>query len=67
MAPDAVLAMVRERIGNDLEGSVVYCGTLPLISGEFRFERRFRGALVDPARGRELTCAYAIDVVSDID
>ena len=67
MAPDAVLAMVRERVGDDLEGSVVYCGTLPLISGEFRYERRFRAALVDPARGRELTCVYTIDVVSDID
>jgi hypothetical protein len=67
MAPDAVLAMVRERIGDALEGSVVYCGTLPLLGGEFRFERRFQGALVDPVRERELRCAYTIDVVDDID
>ncbi len=67
MAPDAVWAMVRERVGGDPEGSVVYCGTLPLIGGEFRFERRFQAALIDPAGGRELRCAYTVDVVPDID
>jgi Protein of unknown function (DUF2848) len=67
MTPEAILAMVRERVGDDLEGSVIYCGTLPLIGGEFRFDRHFEGALVDPARGRELRCAYTATVVDDVD
>jgi Protein of unknown function (DUF2848) len=67
MTPEAILAMVRERVGDDLEGSVIYCGTLPLIGGEFRFDRHFEGALVDPVRGRELRCAYTSTIVDDID
>jgi hypothetical protein len=67
MTPDAVLAMVRERIGDDLEGTAIYCGTLPLIGGDFRFERRFAAALVDPADGAELRCSYSLNVVDDVD
>jgi hypothetical protein len=67
MAPDRILAFVRERVGDDLEGSAIFCGTLPLIGGEFRFARRFAGVLTDPTRGRELRCTYALDVVDDID
>ena len=67
MTPDAILAMVRDRVGPDLEGTAIYCGTLPLLAGEFRFERRFEAVLSDPARGRELRCAYTLDVVDDLD
>ena len=67
MTPEAVLAMVHERVGEDLEGSVIYCGTLPLIGGELRYEWRFEAALVDAARGRELRCAYTVEVVEDLD
>ena len=67
MTPDAILAFVRERVGNDLEGSAIYCGTLPLIGGEFRCEPRFTAALSDPQRARELRCSYTVEAVDDID
>ena len=66
MPPDEVLAMARRRVG-DLDESAIYCGTLPLLGGEFRFARAFTAALVDPARGRELRCEYGVDVVDDLD
>ena len=67
MAPDDILEMVQGRVGGDLADSVVYCGTLPLLGGEFIFGRRFEAAVVDPARGQELRCAYTVEVVDDID
>jgi hypothetical protein len=66
LAPDAVLALARQRAG-DLEASVVYCGTLPLLDGELRFGGAFTAALVDAARGRELRCDYRVEAVEDID
>ena len=66
LAPDAVLAAVQARAG-DVDESVVYCGTLPLLDGALRFDREFMAALDDPVRGRELRCAYTVSVVDDLD
>jgi Protein of unknown function (DUF2848) len=66
LAPDVVLAAVRERAG-DVEDSVIFCGTLPLLGGALRADTEFVAALSDPRRGGELRCAYAINVVDDLD
>ncbi|HZR99800.1 MAG TPA: DUF2848 family protein [Chloroflexota bacterium] len=66
LAPEAVLAAVRERAG-DVADSVVYCGTLPLLDGMLRFDTEFAAALADPALGQELRCAYTVSVVDDLD
>lgn len=66
LAPEAVLAAVRERAGA-VDDSVVYCGTLPLLGGALRFEAAFAAALDDPVLGRELRCAYTVSLVDDLD
>ena len=67
MTPDAILAFIRERVSGDIEGSAIYCGTLPLIGGEFRFAPRFAAILSDPSTGRELRCSYTVAPTDDID
>jgi hypothetical protein len=66
LAPDAVLAAVQDRAG-DVEDSVIFCGTLPLLGGALRYDTEFAAALSDPVRGRQLRCAYASSVVDDLD
>jgi hypothetical protein len=66
LAPDAVLVAVREQAG-DVEASVIFCGTLPLLGGALRHDIEFTATLTDPVTGRELRCAYTVDVVDDLD
>jgi hypothetical protein len=43
-------------------GTVMFCGTLGAIGG-IRPAAQFTAVLVDPVRGREMSCDYAIDVL----
>ncbi|HWP28850.1 MAG TPA: DUF2848 family protein [Chloroflexota bacterium] len=67
LPPEAVLALVEQRVGADLDQAVVYCGTLPVVGGELRCGRHFEAVLSDPVGGRMLRCAYQVDVVDDLD
>ncbi|MBX5492980.1 MAG: DUF2848 family protein [Chloroflexi bacterium] len=66
LPPDAILALVRERVGDALEGSAIFCGTLPLLGGAFRCGAQFTAVLAHPD-GRELRCAYTVASVDDLD
>ncbi len=63
LAPDAILAVVREQAG-DVADSVVYCGTLPLLGSILRYDRHFEAVLTDPVTGRALRCAYTVALAS---
>jgi hypothetical protein len=66
LPPDAILALVRQRVGGDLEGSAIFCGTLPLLGGALRCGTQFTAVLAHPD-GRALRCAYTVRVVDDLD
>ena len=65
MAPPAVLAMVRDRVG-ECDEAAIFGGTLPLLDGALRFDRDFTAALVAPG-GDALRCEYATAAVPDLD
>jgi hypothetical protein len=59
MTVEDVLEEVRRAGRPDLEGHVVFGGTLPTTGG-FVYGRRFETELHDPVLGRRLTCAYDV-------
>jgi hypothetical protein len=65
--PEDILARTLARTGrSDLEGVLVFSGTLPLV-GELSFADRFAAELSDEVAGRRLTLDYAVTVVSPLD
>jgi ABC-type nitrate/sulfonate/bicarbonate transport system substrate-binding protein len=57
LPPDEILQLVRSALA-ELDGAVVFCGTLPLVGGTFAPDVPFEAELRDPVRGRSLVCAY---------
>lgn len=62
----ALLDEVESRVG-DVEGDILYSGTLPLLTKDFVCGPRFRSELVDPVLGRRLVCEYAVEVLPVLD
>ena len=61
LRPEDLEALVRERAGGELEGTVLYSGTIPIRDeGGFAFGGAFAAELEDPATGRTLRCAYRV-------
>ena len=61
LPPEDLEALVGERVGGELEGTVIYSGTIPIRDGGgFAFGGTFAAELEDPATGRLLRCAYAV-------
>jgi hypothetical protein len=46
--------------GGNLEGTVLFLGTIPIVGSGFGFAPIFSGELVDPARNRQLSFSYKI-------
>jgi hypothetical protein len=68
MDPDEIVARTLTRIGADTwpEGLAILSGTLALVR-DLEFGDRFAVELADPASGRSLTVAYAVDAVDTLD
>ncbi len=64
MPLDRLIALMRERTGLAADDLVMFCGTVPLLTGAFAFAARFEGTLVDSVRGAVLDLAYAVRVAS---
>ena len=61
LRPEALIALVAERLGDAVDGMVLYGGTLPILDGGgFALGRGFVAELEDPCAGRLLRCAYAV-------
>jgi len=67
MAPQDLLAFVRSRIGDPLEGTIIFSGTLASLTGGFRYGSAFLAELVDPRLGRRLDLAYTIRALDPLD
>lgn len=61
MSVDALLSELARQGHGDLEGRIVFGGTLPTTDG-FIFAHRFEAQLHDPLLGRTLTCAYDVSI-----
>lgn len=60
--PDELLALYESREGPVSDGTVIFCGTLP-VEGGIRFTPEMTLELVDPVRNRTLSHSYAVDVL----
>ena len=61
LRPEDLEALTDERIGGELEGTVLYSGTLAIADGGgFAFGAPFRAELDDPTTGRILRCEYSV-------
>jgi hypothetical protein len=57
--PAELIALVKERFGGPMEGTVILSGTIPA-AGEFEFHPTFAVELTDPVKQRSLNAAYSI-------
>lgn len=64
--PEDILARVEERTGRELDGVLVFSGTLPLV-GELSFANRFEVALHDEESGQSLSLQYRVNVIDPLD
>jgi len=60
MKVEDLINMVKGEVTSDLNGMVFYGGTIPVLSGEICFSRRFEAELVDEQMGRSLSLAYSV-------
>lgn len=60
LEPEALMEFVRSKIPAPLDGTVIYSGTLGLLTGDFVFSDNFSAELIDPKLNRRLELAYDI-------
>jgi hypothetical protein len=61
LRPEDLEALVRDRVGGELEGSVIFSGTLPIVDGGgFGFGGPFAVELEDPSSGGKLGFEYVV-------
>ena len=61
---EKLIHKVEAQVTGDLNGMVLYAGTIPVIGSEICFSRCFEAELVDQRRGRSLRCAYSIEPIA---
>ena len=60
---EKIIAELENRVGN-IEDSIIFSGTVPLISG-FKYGSTFKGKLIDDHKKRSLELKYSINVISE--
>lgn len=61
LRPEDLEGLVRERVGGEMEGTVLFSGTMPIVDdGGFAFGGAFAAELEDPIARRTLRCQYAV-------
>ena len=60
LRPEDLLALLRRRLGNLVDGAAVYTGTIPLIGGAFISKPYFVAELFDETTGDSLKCSYRV-------
>ncbi|WAH36527.1 DUF2848 family protein [Alicyclobacillus dauci] len=58
--PNQVVQFVQQNGAFSQLGTVLFCGTVPISSGSFRFEKHFRLFLHDPLRARTIVHEYTV-------
>jgi hypothetical protein len=60
LGPEDLMAFVRSKMPGPLDGTVIYSGTLGMLTGGFVYGERFEAELVDEKLDRRLELAYEI-------
>jgi len=61
LAPEELVDLTRSRVGDgDLNHSVIFSGTVSILTDEIIFGEGFEAELEDPVLGRKLSCPYRV-------
>ena len=63
LPPDGLLPGLRRHAGADLDGVVLFSGTVPTASGELVYGEEYELELADPRLGRTLRTRYTVQVL----
>jgi hypothetical protein len=58
--PAALMAFVRSKVGDNLDGTLIFSGTVGTVSGQYIYGERFIAGLHDPALKRSLSVDYGV-------
>ncbi|MCF8563168.1 DUF2848 domain-containing protein [Alicyclobacillus tolerans] len=61
---DSILSFAHERQRIDPRGTVVFCGTVPIHSGKFRYADAYRLTISDPVLNRAIVHEYNVDNIA---
>ena len=64
MRPERLMEEVKSRVTGDLNGMIIFSGTLPTISGELCYSSQFEMELVDEHAGRAIRHAYTAEPIN---
>ncbi|MDQ7864646.1 DUF2848 family protein [Peribacillus frigoritolerans] len=64
MHPEELLKIIEER-GYDSEDMIVFCGTLPIINGEFIYGEAFSAELYDRLTDNKIQLNYQVHILVD--
>jgi hypothetical protein len=60
LAVDDILKFANSKAAVDPEGTVLFCGTVPILGGQFIFADAFRLTFTDPILGRTIQHEYSV-------
>jgi hypothetical protein len=60
LAVEDILKFANSKQAVDLEGTILFCGTVPILCGQFLFADGFRLTLTDPVLGRTIKHEYLV-------
>jgi hypothetical protein len=61
LKPEKLIRLAKSCIrGGNLDGTVLFLGTIPIVGSSFGFAKNFGGELVDNVRKRQLSFSYKI-------
>jgi len=65
LSPRELLKIIEERGFDTKTDMVVFCGTLPIISGEFIYGEAFEAELYDSINNQKITLSYNVHILAD--
>jgi hypothetical protein len=64
MTPEDLMDFVKSRMDDkNLEGVVIFSGTIPMLTGEFVYSPYFEAELFNPRTGRKLNLSYQVQLL----
>lgn len=64
MKPEKIIEEVKHRVTGDLNGMVIFSGTLPTLSGELSYSSQFDIELIDEHTGRAIKHTYFVEPIT---
>jgi len=64
LRPEQLLEILAPKVSGDLEGAVIFGGTVPMLGEELHFEGYFEAELMNPRTNESLSCSYTTKILN---